>query len=173
MADTLGNRISTLRRQKGLTQDQLAEAMGVSAQAVSKWENDISCPDIAMLPQLADHFQVSVDLLLRGEEKSSTPHVVPESMRKPFDQLLMHIQVTSPGENGGADRINVKIPLTMLQLCLDRDWLNIGRLSFNSNSGSLKGISFESIFEMAQQGVIGKLVEINSTEGEHVEITIE
>ena len=62
--ETLGTRIAALRKEKGLTQEQLAEKVGVSAQAVSKWENDVSCPDITLLPLLADLFGVSVDELL-------------------------------------------------------------------------------------------------------------
>jgi|GEM_PF-6583186 len=46
MANTLGSRIGEFRKKKGITQDQLAEYIGVSSQAVSKWENDLSCPDI-------------------------------------------------------------------------------------------------------------------------------
>lgn len=49
---TLGERISTLRRQKELTQENLAKELNVSAQAVSKWENDQTCPDISLLPEL-------------------------------------------------------------------------------------------------------------------------
>ncbi len=67
MANTLGSRISEYRRKKGITQDQLAEYFGVSSQAVSKWENDLSCPDITLIPQLADYFNVTIDELLRGE----------------------------------------------------------------------------------------------------------
>ena len=52
------------RKKLGLTQDKLAELLGVTAQAVSKWENDQSCPDITMLPQLADIFSISIDALL-------------------------------------------------------------------------------------------------------------
>lgn len=61
---TLGKRIAEHRKQLGLTQDQLAEQLGVTAQAVSKWENDQSCPDITTLPRLADIFGTSVDALL-------------------------------------------------------------------------------------------------------------
>ena len=50
MEETLGKRIMRHRKALGLTQDQLAEQLGITAQAVSKWENDQSCPDIAMLP---------------------------------------------------------------------------------------------------------------------------
>ena len=61
---TMGQRIAFLRKRAGLTQAQLAEKMGLSAQAVSKWEGDLSCPDILMLPALAKLFQVSTDELL-------------------------------------------------------------------------------------------------------------
>ena len=68
---TLGEQIRAAREGKNLSQEELAEYMGVSRQAVSKWENDISCPDIMMLPQLADFFHVSVDELLRGRREES------------------------------------------------------------------------------------------------------
>lgn len=62
--ETLGKRIAMLRKEKGLTQKQLSEKLGVSAQAVSKWENDINCPDIALLPLLSRILNVTVDVLL-------------------------------------------------------------------------------------------------------------
>lgn len=61
---TLGRRIAFHRKRLGMTQEQLAERVGVSAQAVSKWENNLSCPDITILPELADIFGISVDELL-------------------------------------------------------------------------------------------------------------
>lgn len=64
MEQTLGSRITYHRKQLGMTQDKLAEQLGVTAQAVSKWENDQSCPDIAMLPRLADLFGITTDELL-------------------------------------------------------------------------------------------------------------
>lgn len=67
---TLGKRIMENRKRLGLTQDALAEQLGVTAQAVSKWENDQSCPDIATLPKLADLFGVSVDTLLGRESQT-------------------------------------------------------------------------------------------------------
>ena len=60
MEQTIGKRISQMRKEKGLTQEELAMKLGISAQAVSKWENDIACPDIGLLPQLAKLFDVSV-----------------------------------------------------------------------------------------------------------------
>ena len=67
MEQTLGKRIMHHRKRLGLTQDQLAEKCGVTAQAVSKWENDQSCPDINMLPRLASLFGTTTDALLGHE----------------------------------------------------------------------------------------------------------
>lgn len=64
MEETLGKRIAANRKRLGITQDRLAEQLGVTAQAVSKWENDQSCPDITMLPKLAEIFGVTTDELL-------------------------------------------------------------------------------------------------------------
>ena len=61
---SIGNKIKTLRKQRGITQEQLADSIGISFQAVSKWENNQSCPDISVLPDLADVFGISVDELL-------------------------------------------------------------------------------------------------------------
>ena len=60
----IGERISRLRKEKKLTQKQLAELMGVSAQAVSKWENDISCPDIMLLYPLTRVLGTTLEILL-------------------------------------------------------------------------------------------------------------
>lgn len=75
MDTTLGKRIMVQRKKLGLTQDKLAETLGVTAQAVSKWENDQSCPDITMLPRLAELFGITVDELL-GVAKTEAPKPV-------------------------------------------------------------------------------------------------
>ena len=68
-AMNIGNNISALRKKKGITQEELANELGVSAQAVSKWENNSSCPDGSLLTEIADYFGVSVDALLRENEE--------------------------------------------------------------------------------------------------------
>ena len=73
MEQTLGNRIMENRKRLKLTQDQLAEKLGVTAQAVSKWENDQSCPDITMLPKLAEIFGTTTDSLL-GRTQAQVVH---------------------------------------------------------------------------------------------------
>ena len=62
---TLGMMISKLRKEKGMTQLELAEKMGVTDKAVSKWERDLSFPDINSIPKLAEIFEISVDELMQ------------------------------------------------------------------------------------------------------------
>ena len=62
---TLGMMISTLRKEKGMTQLELAEKMGVTDKAVAKWERDLSFPDINSIPKLAEIFEISVDELMQ------------------------------------------------------------------------------------------------------------
>lgn len=78
MEQTIGSRIKALRKSRNMTQDQLAEQLGVSAQAVSKWENDLSSPDISLLPRLAEFFQVTTDSLLGVPEKAEIVPVPPK-----------------------------------------------------------------------------------------------
>lgn len=65
MKKTLGSMIAELRKQHGMTQLELAEKMGVTDKAVSKWERDLSCPDINSLPTLAQVLGVSVEELMQ------------------------------------------------------------------------------------------------------------
>ena len=60
---SIGQKIRTLRKNKHLTQEQLAEALSVSSQSVSKWENQISTPDVALLPIIARYFGITMDEL--------------------------------------------------------------------------------------------------------------
>ena len=64
---TLGTMISSLRKEKGMTQLELANMLNVTDKAVSKWERDISCPDINSLPRLAEILEVSVDDLMQSK----------------------------------------------------------------------------------------------------------
>lgn len=63
---SLGQTIARLRKEKGMTQLQLAERMGVTDKAVSKWERDLSSPDLGTMPKLAEAFGLTVDELMQG-----------------------------------------------------------------------------------------------------------
>lgn len=80
--ETLGKTIARLRKERGMTQLELADLMGVTDKAVSKWERDLSCPDINSFPQLAKALHVSADELLQikteptAKEQKSTKEII-------------------------------------------------------------------------------------------------
>lgn len=99
---TLGKRILYHRKRLGLTQDQLAEKMGVTAQAVSKWEHDLSCPDVTTVPRLAELFGISTDELLgvaRPAEETRKSHVgeVVEEVVRDADESGFHLNLRDSG----------------------------------------------------------------------------
>ncbi len=74
---SFGNKIAQYRKQLGLTQEALAIQLGVTNQAVSKWESDVCYPDIALLPKLADIYGVSLDVLFGREAPQYCGHNLP------------------------------------------------------------------------------------------------
>lgn len=70
MKETIGMRIQQARKQKAFTQSELADKLYVSAQAVSKWENDQASPDITMLSSLSEILGVTIDYLINGKKES-------------------------------------------------------------------------------------------------------
>ena len=81
----LGNNIKELRKQKGLRQEQLAEAMGVSTASVSKWETNQSYPELTLLAELADFFEVSIDTLIGHTLNADRLEALIEQMKKAAD----------------------------------------------------------------------------------------
>lgn len=73
MKKTLGTLIAQTRKEKGMTQLELAEKMGVTDKAVSKWERDLSCPDVSSLPALAQVLGLSLEELMQGQSKAPAP----------------------------------------------------------------------------------------------------
>lgn len=70
ISETLAANIQRLRKKNGWTQEELAQRLGVTFQAVSKWENAKAMPDILLLPSIADHFSCHIDELFSREVKS-------------------------------------------------------------------------------------------------------
>lgn len=88
--DTLGKRIMALRKAAGMTQEQVAERLGVSPQAVSKWENDVSCPDVTMIPRIAQLFNVSTDELLgQGKHRQAGRYFFIQPWKRRLLQILL------------------------------------------------------------------------------------
>lgn len=83
-ADGIGKRIASLRKEKGVTQKQLAEFLNVTDKAVSRWESGVGNPDLDYLPQICDFFGVNLDYLIRGiKSKPETEPVAPTPVETP------------------------------------------------------------------------------------------
>lgn len=109
---TLSERIAQLRKERGLTQEQLGQLVGVSAQAVSKWEKG-GAPDVELLPTLADRLGVSMDGLFgRGED-------APQDMDRLFGRWLQTIP-----KKDRIDRLFHLLATNLLSLYMDTQYLN-------------------------------------------------
>jgi len=164
--ETIGNRITKYRKEMGLTQESLAEKLGVSSQAVSKWENDASCPDISLLPQLCRELGITTDELLTG--KSDKVQMLPESQRKPLDELTFRVRINS----AQGDKIRVNLPMTLVKLCMEIGVDVVPNMT-GENAKMIKNIDMKKVVEMVEMGLIGKLVEIESADGDTIEVVVE
>ncbi len=152
---TIGKRIAQLRKEKGFTQEELSQMMEVSAQAVSKWENDLTCPDISSLPKLAKILGVTVDELLSGKEEAApVAQVLPPENRKELKDMMLRIVVD---ENGG-DHVKINIPMALVQVALDMG-MELPQVSGNS---ALKSLDLTQIVNMVRQGAVGNLMEVET-----------
>ena len=164
--ETLGKRIAALRREKNLKQDDVAQALNVSPQAVSKWENDQTCPDITLLPQLARLLGVSVDELLEGKQAvAPVVTMVPEENRKELKDMILRIVVDS----ADGDKVRVNLPITLVQVALD---IGMEMPQFNGKE-ALKNIDLAQVIMLVQQGATGCIVEVESGDGDTVRIFVE
>ena len=164
MNETVGGRIARLRKAKNMTQEALAEQMGVSGQAVSKWENDQSCPDISILSRLARVLGVTTDELLTGE--GSEVRLVPVEQRKSLEELTMRVYVNS----SDGDRIRVNLPMTLVKAAVEIG-MEIGA-AFNGVE-QLKQVDMAKVVTLVEKGLVGKLVEVESADGDIVEVVVE
>ena len=164
MNETIGSRISKYRKEKGMTQEELASRLGVSSQAVSKWENDLSCPDISLLPALCQALGVTSDELLTG--KTNEVRLVPPAERKSLDELTLRVYVNS----ADGDRVRVNLPMRLVKVCLEMGVDVSGNVG---GSDALKNLDVEKIVALAEQGAIGKLVEVETGDGDTVEVVVE
>ena len=155
---TLGTRLQELRKQKGLTQEQLAEKLNVTNQSVSKWEKDINAPDILLLVALADLFETSVDYLLGRNENMPIVSVT----QKGIDQLVLKIRILSANK----DKVNINLPLSIVKI-----FAKDGELKMLKDKKI--DIDINQLIALVEQGVVGELVDIESADGDTVKIAVE
>ena len=160
---TLGEKIAENRKRKRLTQEELANQLGVSSQAVSKWENDLSIPDLPILIELADCYQMTLDELVREKENTEV-RIVEAAVRKPIEQLTLRIIVDDDG-----DHVRINLPMTLVKAGMQMG-MNMPQVQ---GKDVLQGIDLEQVLCLVEQGLMGKLLEVDSSDGAHVEISVE
>jgi len=166
MKETFGQRFIRLRKNKGLTQDDIANKVNISPQAVSKWENDISLPDITVLPLLADIFNITIDELLGRQEVETK--LLSDDEKKDVNKMMLKIIVNS----SDGDKIRVNVPISLLKIVISS---GAAFPAVNNGKGEnvLNNIDFNEIMKLVEQGVVGKLVEVESSDGDIINILVE
>lgn len=117
MDKTIGKKLYDLRKQSGFTQDYVAEKLGVSAQAVSKWENDIACPDIMTLPNIAELYGITIDELFKNDNVQPTVEFEKEEKINE-NELVLRVYV----DTAQGDDIKVNLPYL-----LAKELINVGK----------------------------------------------
>lgn len=80
----IGGFLKQLRKEKQLTQEQLAEVLGVTNRSISRWENGVNMPDLDLIIEIANYYNVSIEEILDGERKS-------ETMEKKTEEMLLKV----------------------------------------------------------------------------------
>lgn len=136
---SLGKTIKRLRACKGETQEQLAEKLHISCQAVSKWENNAALPDISLLPQISDHFGISIDELLGHKLNAYT-------YKERFVQLMANSGVLSFEDDGryiiNTENFTTNAHISKIGECF-ADFIRDNNLTFDAVMGlAYHGIAF-------------------------------
>ena len=160
--NSLGQRIAFYRKKKELTQEQLAEKCSVTAQAVSKWENDLTAPDISIIPALSELFGITCDELL-GVQRAEVECVDPELVD--LNKMLFRLRVLS----AEGDKVNINLPLGLAEVVLKSGVVNIK----GEANEKLQNIDFAQIITLVKMGAKGKLLEVQSADGDIVEGWVE
>ena len=159
MKETFGQRLQRLRKERNLTQEEVAEKIGITPQGISKWENNLSSPDINILLNLKDILGVSVEELF-GKEKEKTEVLQDYDYKKSILKIVV---------DGDGDKVKINFPLALGEAVLGT-YLKLG---LKDEEDALEGIDFEKIFDLVKQGVIGELVNVESSDGTKVSIRVE
>ena len=159
---TIGSRISQARKSKGYTQEQFSQLLDVTSQAVSKWENDISCPDIQLLPKIAEILDMTTDELLTGKKDKAQKE---KHNNVDTSNLKININVIRQNQNP----VNISLPLSMI-----KKFAKIGNgISGIIGNGAIDNIKFDEILTLVENGAPGEILNVVSDDNTTVSIIIE
>ena len=159
--ETIGKRISENRRRLALTQEGLAEKLGVTAQAVSKWECDASCPDITLLPLIAEIFSITTDELLTGKAPRTVKYQK-AGEGKPCREMSIRITVYS-----GDDTVKVNVPMPIAEAAV-RAGLDIAAVY---GKASMSNVNLEEVIQLVRDGAVGELMTVETDDGDRIVIS--
>lgn len=154
----IGEKIAALRKQNNMTQEELANHLSVTPQAVSKWENGITSPDISLLGAIASLFHITTDELLGLQAPRAYA-----AADNDVSNLMLKVRVISVD----GDRVNVNIPLSIATFMLESGT----KLDFGNEK--MKDIDWATITQAVSKGLRGKIVDVTSADGDLVEIIVE
>ncbi len=148
---TIGEKLQSLRKQKGMSQEQLASQLSVSRQAVSKWELGVSLPDTDNIIQLSKLFNVSTDYLLNDEiESNSGIPAVRENttiIKDKFHNKVKMIVGIVCASIGFLSNTTMLILSTMIQVPVTKKYVDNGGRSYYYGGGDVLGYSFWGFIE--------------------------
>ncbi len=148
-------RLQELRKERNLTQEDLAAKLNISSQSISKWENNLSTPDLEMLLNICKILNVSTDYILGND---NTAHIA----NKDPNKLLLKLEILDNG-----DVVKINLPLVIIKNLLESNAIKI------FDKDILNKIDFNLIFSLIDKGVVGKLIEIDTAENEHISVYAE
>ncbi len=162
--ETIGGNIAFFRKKAGMTQEELSEKMNVTAQAVSKWENDQSYPDLLCAKKLAEVLRVSTDELFEGERRLP---VETDADAARISRRILVIRVeTDEGVAGPPVNVHVRIPVNVIMKAHENGTL--GELLGNDIAVNQIG----TVVGMIKEGVVGTLLDVQA-DGVSTQISVE
>lgn len=201
MQESIGRRIAQRRLAKGMTQERLAREMGVSAQAVSKWENDLNYPDVTLLAPLARLLETTVDELLTGAAPSADASASADTPAEgAADAPAASETHSADASEPAAATPTAADPTSRPSAASKNAWVHIqvtgGREGDNvdvsiplsivkfaanvalaqpaiANNTALEGFDLEAILRAIEEGELGTIVDVTDhDEGERVRIWV-
>ncbi len=166
---TIGENIAAFRKEKQLTQEELAEKMAVTPQAVSKWECDSSYPDVTVMQQLARVLGVKVDEILNGRQEIP---VLKQAEPEKIDRRILSIHVAADNSNTS---VKARFPVSMVNTLLSNGLLAKLLFDTDDDDDADEKAEVEKTLQMLrsfiEEGVTGPLMQVN-TSGTHVSIEV-
>lgn len=162
--ESIGRNIAFFRKKAGLTQEELSEKMNVTAQAVSKWENDQSYPDLPCTKKLAQVLRVSTDELFDGE-RSLPVETDADEARISRRFLVIHVE-TNESVMGRNVNVHVRFPVNVILKSYENGTL--GELIDDEDAVHQIGMAVG----MIKEGIVGTIVDVQ-VEGTSTQISVE